>query len=115
MPHVMERDRQAYAHWAQRAEREAPKDPAFVHEAHWADFLADRISWMDISEAPRDGTMIEVLYDDGTSEEDVYWATTRQCMLGPRAGERGPGWVSSDAGHLPVGDGPRITHYRDQR
>jgi len=70
--------------------------------------------WHDVAEAPRDGTPITVLYDDGTEEDGVYWAETRQCMLGARAGERGPGWLSQEAGHLPVGDaaGPRITHFR---
>lgn len=60
--------------------------------------------WQDIATAPKDGTVIRVRYEwDGNSEEDgVYWAEHRQCMLGTRAGERGPGFVSPEIGHLPV-------------
>jgi len=68
---------------------------------------------LPISSAPRDGTKIRVLYDDGTTEDGVYWAEQRCCMLGPRAGEVGPGWMSSEIG-LPVGGCPDITHWEPQ-
>lgn len=60
--------------------------------------------WHSIDTAPRDGTPIRVMYEwDGCSVEDgVYFAATRQCMLGARAGECGPGFVSAEAGNLPV-------------
>lgn len=76
--------------------------------------MYDRPRWSPIADAPRDGTSIHVLYEDGTEEDGVEWAETRQCMLGTRAGERGPGWISTQIGGLPVGDegGVRITHYR---
>jgi hypothetical protein len=76
--------------------------------------MYDRPRWSPIADAPRDGTSIHVLYEDGTEEAGVEWAATRQCMLGSRAGERGPGWISTEIGGLPVGDscGPLITHYR---
>jgi len=112
MPHIREGDRLAVAAFLEREGRPAPATPDHVHESVWADFLRDRTTWEPIDDAPRDGTMVEVLYEDGTSETDAYWAETRQCMLGARAGERGPGWVSTACGHLPVGDDPRITHFR---
>jgi hypothetical protein len=111
MPHVMERDRPALAAFLERSGRLVPDPLDYVPESVWAEHLTDRNTFEPIDEAPRDGTRIEVLYDDGTTEEDVYWAETRQCMLGSRAGEQGAGWMSTEAG-LPVGDGPHITHYR---
>lgn len=111
MPHVRETDRPALAAFLERTGRPVPDRLDYVHESIWAEHLADRNTFIPIDEAPRNGTPIEVLYDDGTVEEGVVWAEMRQCMLGPRAGERGPGWLSTEIG-LPVGDGPRITHYR---
>lgn len=115
MPHVREGDRQALAAFLEREGRPAQADEAYVHESVWADLLCDRLSWEPVDDAPHDGTPLDVLYEDGTSETGAYWAETRQCMLGARAGERGPGWVSVQCGHLPVGDDPRITHFRMPR
>lgn len=111
MPHVMERDRPALAAYLERTERVVPDPLDYVPESVWAEFLTDHNTFDPIDGAPRDGRLLEVLYDDGTTEKDVYWADTRQCMLGSRAGERGPGWMSTEV-ELPVGDGPIITHYR---
>lgn len=59
--------------------------------------------WQPIETAPKDGTKLLVLYewDDNSTEYGVYFCETRQCMLGPRAGECGPGFVSPENG-LPV-------------
>lgn len=55
---------------------------------------ADVVAWLPIATAPR-GVLVEVRMSD--DETDVAeWRETRQCMLGPRAGERGPGWVSKE-------------------
>ncbi|SEG64562.1 hypothetical protein SAMN04488115_108106 [Bosea lathyri] len=64
-------------------------------------------AWQAIDSAPKDGTPFEALYDDGSTEEGVYWAEARQCILGSRAGERGPGCMSTEVG-LPVDP----THWR---
>lgn len=112
MPHVFHADRAALGGYLERMGRKASAPLDYISESEWADFLADRLSWDAIEHAPRDGSTIEVLYEDGSAERDVYWAETRQCMLGSRAGERGPGWVSIEAGHLPVGEDPAITHFR---
>lgn len=112
MPYVAEADREALAFFLMRDKRPACADPAYVSESVWAEFLRDRLTWAPISEAPRDGRDLEVLYDDGWNEHGVYWASERACMLGRRAGSKGPGWLSTEAGHLPTGDGPEITHYR---
>lgn len=112
MPHVATADRAALSAYLERAGQETPETLDWVHESIWADFLRDRLTWQPIADAPRDGSEIEVLYDDGTSEHGVEWAETRQCILGSRAGERGAGWISTGIGGLPVGDGPKITHYR---
>lgn len=64
--------------------------------------------WHPIEEAPRDGTMLTVLYDDGSEEPDVYWSDERYCMLGSPQGSCGPGWVSTGSGNLLVED---ITHW----
>lgn len=58
--------------------------------------------WQDISTAPKDGTHIQVRHDDGTIEDDVYWSDERYCILGRPQGSRGPGWVSTEAGNLPI-------------
>lgn len=57
--------------------------------------------WQPIETAPRDGTEIEVQNDDGSHDLAAY-ELNRCCMLGPRAGAMGEGWVSIDAGHLPI-------------
>lgn len=46
-----------------------------------------------ISDAPRDGTVIVGLYDNG-DECLTWWSKNRVCMLGPRAGECGEGWAT---------------------
>lgn len=60
--------------------------------------------WQPIETAPKDGKPIRVKYawDNDSTEDGVYFAETRQCVLGARAGERGPGFVSVEAGYLPV-------------
>lgn len=96
----------------EREGRSIPSDLSFIHESVWADFLADSLTWDPIEEAPRDGRLLEVLYDDGLSEKGIYWSAERACVGGRRMGSKGAGWVSTEAGHLPTGDGPVITHYR---
>jgi len=66
--------------------------------------------WKPIGTVPKDGNYFEVLYEDGTIEQEVYWSDTRYCMLGAPQGSCGPGLLSTEAGHLPIGDG--ITHWR---
>ena len=65
------------------------------------------IEWHDIKSAPKDGRPFEALYDDGATEEGVYWADERYCILGAPQGSRGPGCMSSEVG-LPVSP----THWR---
>jgi hypothetical protein len=62
----------------------------------------DGDGWQDISTAPRDGTRIQVRHEDGTVEDHVYWSDERYCILGMPQGSRGPGWVSTEAGNLPI-------------
>ena len=112
MPHVARADRPELKGFLERTAQTVPTPLDYVSESVWAEFLADRMTWEPIDEAPRDGSALTVLYEDGTSEDGAYWADHRQCMLGSRAGERGPGWVSTEAGGLPVGDDPCITHFR---
>lgn len=57
--------------------------------------------WLPMESAPRDGTRIEGLTEDGDIDL-VYWSDTRYCMLGAPQGSMGPGWVSVEAGNLPV-------------
>lgn len=71
----------------------------------------ERSDWQSIRTAPKHEP-ISVLYEDGTEEDEVYWSSSRCCMLGPRAGSMGEGWVSTQAGNLPV-DEP--THWRPIR
>jgi hypothetical protein len=57
--------------------------------------------WQDISTAPKDGTRFQVRYEDGATEDGVYWTSERYCILGAPQGSKGPGCMSSDIG-LPV-------------
>lgn len=60
--------------------------------------------WKPIEDAPKDGTLIVGLYEDG--EEDlIQWRDSRQCILASvahGAGQRGPGWASALCDFLPV-------------
>ena len=59
-----------------------------------------------ISTAPKDGTEIIGIYEDGT-EELIYWNTDRYCMLGRRAGSFSDGWSPAHGdceSHLPLED-----------
>jgi hypothetical protein len=67
-------------------------------------------NWKPISTAPTDGRALKVRYDDGSEEDGVYFAATRYCMLGAPAGSRGPGFLSPEAGHLPVNPVEWLTH-----
>jgi len=53
--------------------------------------------WQELSAAPRNGSCVEVLYGDGYTEKDVYWASERSSGDGPF----GPGFMSTEIG-LPV-------------
>jgi hypothetical protein len=67
-----------------------------------SDLIVDR---RPIEEAPRDGTAILGLYPDGT-EDSLRWNDDRRCAgEGPMACQ-GEGWVSLDAGGLPVDEPP---------
>ncbi len=91
---------------------------AFASEHAWDDGRAhlpvgagEPVAWQSIETAPKDGSQFEARYEDGTTEEGVYWADTRYCMIGPPQGSCGPGCVSTEAGHLPVDP----THWRPLR
>lgn len=59
--------------------------------------------WQPIETAPRN-MLVDGLYDDGDVDQVMY-RHNRQCMLSDvarGAGECGPGWVSKEAGYLPV-------------
>ncbi len=58
--------------------------------------------WQGIESAPKDGSEITVRYEDGEEEDGVFWSDTRYCMLGAPMGSCGEGWVSREAGNLPV-------------
>lgn len=65
------------------------------------------MDWQPIETAPKDGTPIRGLYDDGRPEDEaiedgLYWSEERYCILGAPQGSMGPGWVSREAGDLPV-------------
>lgn len=57
--------------------------------------------WHPMNTAPKD-THIDVLWENGSIESEVYWSDTRYCMLGAPNGSRGPGWLSTEAGNLPI-------------
>lgn len=63
--------------------------------------------WQPIATAPKDGRLFEALYDDGTTETDLYWSEQRYCILGAPQGSKGPGCMSSEV-NLPVDP----THWR---
>lgn len=69
-------------------------------------------TWLPISEAPHAGEMLTVRYEDGSEESDVYWSDVRYCMLGAPQGSCGPGWLSTEAGNLPV-DAPALWLFID--
>lgn len=54
-----------------------------------------------IESAPRDGTAIHGIYSDGYIET-IRWREERYCMLGSPQGSCGSGWVSDEAGGLPI-------------
>lgn len=59
--------------------------------------------WRAIETAPK-GVLVEGLNADGDIDH-VEWRETRQCMLSTvahGAGECGAGWISKEAGNLPV-------------
>jgi len=68
--------------------------------------------WMPMTMAktypPPTGEPVEIRYQDGT-EEIGRWELERYCMLGAPQGSCGAGWVSVEAGNLPVQD---VTHWR---
>lgn len=65
--------------------------------------------WIACSAArPHAGTPVEMRWRDGSTEIGE-WRDRRQCMLGTRAGECGPGLVSVLADYLPADD---VTHWR---
>lgn len=68
--------------------------------------------WKPIDSHPKTGEQFEVLYDNGSIEQDVYWSDTRYCMLGAPMGSRGPGLLSTEAGNLPIDPEDGITHWR---
>lgn len=68
-------------------------------------------SWISVSDRlPKEGVHVRVRYENGDTEDGVYWeAETRCCMLGSRAGSFPDGFTSSEAGGLPVED---VTHWQ---
>lgn len=58
----------------------------------------------DMKIAPRDGTEIIGIYQDG-SKELIFWNDERYCMLGARNGSFPCGWSSAEgiiSRHLPL-------------
>jgi hypothetical protein len=60
------------------------------------------MNWQPIAAAPKDGTRVSVRYADGTEEDGAYYSDTRYCMIGAPMGSCGAGWVSTEAGNLPI-------------
>ena len=48
--------------------------------------------WLSMEDAPRDGTGIIGLYNDG--EAMIVWSKRPVCMLGPVNGGYPPGWAT---------------------
>lgn len=83
-----------------RADRRAkPADDDSAPDGGWIACSAAR---------PHAGTPVEMRWRDGSTEIGE-WRDSRQCMLGTRAGECGPGLVSVLADNLPADD---VTHWR---
>lgn len=95
-------------HATNRMERDAAK-ALLVIEAALTPPAAVEDGWQPIETAPRDGTRVRILSADGAEEDNVYWSEERYCILGAPQGSRGPGWVSTEAGNLPI-DPP--THWQ---
>lgn len=57
--------------------------------------------WQPIDTVPKDGSPFGARYEDGTTEDKVYWSSERYCILGAPQGSKGPGCMSSEVG-LPV-------------
>lgn len=60
--------------------------------------------WQKMEDAPRDGTAIVGLYDDG--EAVIMWSDRPHCMLGVRQGGFPPGWAADGSEtdrNLPMG------------
>lgn len=68
--------------------------------------------WEPIDSYPKTGEQFEILYENGSIEQDVYWSDTRYCILGAPMGSRGPGLLSTEAGNLPIDPEDGITHWR---
>lgn len=64
-------------------------------------------AWLSIESAPRDGTVVSLLYRDG-NEGAARWQEERYCILGAPAGTFGPGWQDVEE-NLPVSN---ETHWR---
>lgn len=72
--------------------------------------------WRPIETAPKDGSDIELLLQNG-EQFKVRWNTERYCVLGPRAGSYPPGWSAASTedvdANLPISfAGNEPTHWR---
>lgn len=66
--------------------------------------------WLNMESAPRDGTSIIGLYEDGVAV--IRWSERPVCMLGERCGGYPPGWAtcgSETDSNLPMDD-PKAWH-----
>lgn len=64
--------------------------------------------WLPMEDAPRDGSSIVGLYDDG--EAVIMWSERPVCMLGSRCGGYPAGWATNGDGvdrNLPM-DAPKM-------